>query len=784
MTNLDILFVSTPLLDLSYPPAAPAVLQSIVRHNGKTSNFFDTNLYLYNDICGRNDEVFEKITNKFITPVIDAVADNAVDLDIVDLFFDDDDFHGKYFIRRWLDEVINKIFDYKAEWIGISVFSYFSQRTSFLLAYELKKKNPNCKIVIGGKGSTVALFGPDSIAFSQRLRHMFNDEERENIGSNFYDVMLGLKLCDLAVKGEGENSIMEIWNPKLPEILNAKPINFVRGRVEDLVMEDVPFVDYDNYKLDEYRYITGSKILAITGSKGCVRRCTFCDIGVIWPKFKHRGGEHIAAEIIHLYKKYNVKKFFLTDSLVNGSKSAFKDFVSSLSKAMESENITDLTWHGQYITRPIEQVDQSIYPAMARSGAEGLTIGVETGSDSVRDHMAKKFASKDLDHEMEQFSKHGINTVLLFFSSYPTETWKDFLDTIYMWVRYQRYAADRTIYKMTLGQPYTHHADTPLWLMQDEIELKQDPRSDILWSLESNKELDFIERLVRRVISQEIAVALNLPLARNTPELIQLTGTLKSQRSDIERYFDLSNKSVPLYENIYNLPNVPSVIMTPPKLQEEIYNHLVNTTVEVTLVAHSDTEWLPTITMKLGDTTETFDVTKDGVTRKIQIVGKLNTIEQLELSFANQPIDQVNFYKVNEDSYHSNKRVTITSIKINGCEIAVKGTFINRRGKFTTSGMYMDSLITTEKRTELDSWYKDVLKKSKDHSLIKEMFTNGTFTLDLHFPVLNDIIDADTFMNRDDIRNDDAALTELKYELVKYDSKDQDQWIQMLKNLK
>jgi hypothetical protein len=169
MTKLDILFVSTPLLDLSYPPAAPAVLQAIVRANGKTCNFFDTNLYLFNDICGRDDVQFEKIANKFITPVIDNVLNNANELDIIDLFFDEDDFHGKYFIRRWLNEVVEQILAYNAEWIGISVFSYFSQRTSFLIAYELKKRAPLCKIVIGGKGSTVALFGPDNMAFTQRL---------------------------------------------------------------------------------------------------------------------------------------------------------------------------------------------------------------------------------------------------------------------------------------------------------------------------------------------------------------------------------------------------------------------------------------------------------------------------------------------------------------------------------------------------------------------------------------------------------------------------------------
>jgi hypothetical protein len=480
--------------------------------------------------------------------------------------------------------------------------------------------------------------------------------------------------------------------------------------------------------------------------------------------------------IIHLYKKYGVKKFFLTDSLVNGSKSAFKEFVSELSRAMNEENITDLTWHGQYITRPMEQVDQSIYEAMAASGAEGLTIGVETGSDSVRDHMAKKFSSADLDHEMAQFSKYQLDTVLLFFSSYPTETWRDFRDTLDMWIRYQRYAGDRTVYKMTLGQPYTHHADTPLWLMQDEIELKQDPRSDILWLLEGNPELDFIERLRRRVISQEVAVALNLPLARNTPELIQLSGTLKSQRADIEGFFDLTRKEVPLYFNQYQLPNWPAVVMTPPEIQQQLYNHLTKTNIVINLSAVSDTDWLPIVTVVLGNQQQTVVVPKEGTEVQLNITGKIGDSTDLTVEFANQPVNETNFYKVNADSYHSSKRVTINSIKINGCEIAVKGTYINTRGSFQASGQYQ----VNKDSTELRNWYNEVLAMAKDHSLIKELYTNGTFRLNLQFPVLNDIINSDAYMNKDDIRNDDAALTELKYELVKYDYKDQDKWINLL----
>lgn len=763
MASIDILFISTPLLDLSYPPAAPAVLQSVVKYHGKTCNFFDTNLYLYNDVCGRDDLLFENVTNKFITPVIDEIPDHAENLDIVDLFFDTDDFHGKYFIRRWLDEVTEKILQYDADWIGISVFSYFSQRTSFLIAHEIKKIKPEQKIVIGGKGSTVALFGPDSMAFSQRLAHMFTDEQRETIGSNFYDVMLGLRLADLSVKGEGENSIMEIWNPKLPENLNSKPINFIRGRVEDLDMESVPFVDYDNYKLDEYRYITGHKILAITGSKGCVRRCTFCDIGVIWPKFKHRGGAHIAAEMIHLYNRYGVKKFFLTDSLVNGSKSAFKEFVEHLSQAQEEQGITDLTWHGQYITRPVNQVDQDIYPAMARSGAEGLTIGVETGSDAVREHMAKKFASADLDHEMARFSENRITTVLLFFSSYPTEQWKDFVETLDMWIRYQKYAADRTVYKMTLGQPYTHHADTPLWLMQDEIDLRVDDRSDILWLLEENPDLDFIERLVRRVISQEVATALNLPLARNTPELIQLTGTLISQRAEIEKFFDLSTKSVPLYYNEYNLPGVPSMIMMPPDIQKVVYEHITNLEIALTFQSHSDTDWAPEVTVSLAEHNDRFVVPPEGITKIYRIHDVIGKKHNLVVLFNNQSVNDAYFFKTDDINWSSTKSVEITGLNINGAQVINDKDYYSERARFMPF---------------------DHVQGSETHSDPRLLYTNGVFKLDLVFPVLNDVLSCNKLQNKDDIRNDEESLYKLKQELIKYNHTDVEKWLKLLQDSK
>ena len=73
------------------------------------------------------------------------------------------------------------------------------------------------------------------------------------------------------------------------------------------------------------------------------------------------------------------------------------------------------------------------------SGAQSLSIGVESGSESVRDHMKKQFSNKDLDEFMEQAYKNQVKLRFLMIIGYPTETIKDFNDTLDMFERYKQY---------------------------------------------------------------------------------------------------------------------------------------------------------------------------------------------------------------------------------------------------------------------------------------------------------------------------------------------------------
>lgn len=561
-----------PVLDLQYPHAAPAILKAAAAMVGIPVKTFDFCLDLYKDVCAKDKDLFDQLQTTLMLPL----QSSAERQDVFDWLIERDD--HKHLLRQWLTTSVAKLVDYDI--IGLSVFSYNSHKTAILLCAYIRRYLPQAKIVIGGKGAGISPFGPDLYSFVNHFGSITGSVGKEIVyqdNMTLDQMLLQVGLIDHAIIGDAETA----WPDLLGKMLTEKTTQTtVKTDIEDMDLNQLPFVDYEDYELDHYPYINGEKVLAVTGSKGCVRKCRFCDIPVLWPKFKFRTGENIAGEMIHLHERFGVSKFYMTDSLVNGSLVAFKDFVKTLADYNRSKRKKAIRWIGQYITRPIHQVPQDIYRDIADSGGEGLTIGVETGSDAVRSHMQKKFSTADLDHELDQFSKHKISCVLLFFSCYPTETWDDFVDTLKMLMRYRRYAADNTIYKATLGVPYTHHIDTPLWYMHEELGLSFDYASDILWKVETNPELDFIERIRRRLILQEVAATITFPLSRNYFELLQLSEQLKTQRDIINDFFGTHDKVVPTYQNLYDLPNIGQLTLITPDLQQMIKDLLDNDNVD------------------------------------------------------------------------------------------------------------------------------------------------------------------------------------------------------------
>ena len=547
---IDLLVVSVPVLDLQYPPSSPAIIKACAQAAGFSARTLDLNIELL-QLAGTR-EAFYQVQYTFEN-VDTEVIDTA---DPVLAFFNG----SEALVRQWVDHSVALITQQNPRWLGISVFSYKSHKAVLLLCVELRRHLPDLKIVLGGRGASAYFLGPEHTRFVDKIKSFLGPYPWKN----FSETLLHYKLTDTIIQGDGEQAIVDL--------LNGDVSNSLTGDTAAINLEKLPFVDFDDYDLSAYDYVN-EPIIPITGSKGCVRKCTFCDIPVLWPKFKFRSGQHIAEEMIHLYQRHGVKKFYMSDSLVNGSLVAFRDFIETLSTHNTQHPGAEIKWVGQYITKARTTAqDDHFYDMLKASGGEGLTIGVESGSDAVRKHMKKQFTTEDIDWELHQFDQRGIVCVLLFFSSYPTETWEDFLQTVHMFMRYQKYCASGTVYKITLGVPYKHHAQTPLWNMQEEIGLITRKNDGILWHLTTNPDLTFFERCRRRLILQEVATALRLPMSRNTPELNEMIDSLRLHRKELEDFFP-HWKTTQAHEDRHKLLG-DSAILMPPEIQQLVNDHL------------------------------------------------------------------------------------------------------------------------------------------------------------------------------------------------------------------
>jgi hypothetical protein len=647
---MKIAFCNVPAWGLHYPAGAPAILKSIAISEGHQARCFDFAYDLFNGVSERNLSTYDELQTKLVIPSQwTRPVDGIPHLVLGDTEHD--------LIDTWIWLCVQKLIDYDPDWIGISVFSYWSHKSSMLLCAAIRQHMPDVKILLGGRGVTSTLFGPDRKSYLDAIAQTHLPMATEH--TYYREWMLAAGLADTVIEGDSEQAIRDWLNSGAKKISMFADIN-------DIKMGEIPYSDFDDYDLAGYPW-HHERALPLSGSKGCVRACTFCDVPKIWPKFIFKDGHHIADEMVYLNHRYSAKEFYVTDSLANGSMVAYMEFLRKIADYKDSGRIAqDIVWTGHYITRPRHQIPAEMYQLMARTGAQGLGIGVESGSDRVRDEMKKKFSTEDLDAEMAQFSANGITAVLLFFSGYPTETWEDFLDTIRMFHRYQRYAADGTLQKLSLGTPYQFAYDTPVEDLTDRYQMVIGDFGD-LWSAGVNLELHYLERVRRRMIMQEVCCLLNLPVSRNYYELLFMMNTVKSKREEIMQFFGLDSYEFVTHPNITGDQRLGDRVFMPLEVQNHMMQGVSTACVKLVVDFESDDAWRPVVSVQIGDHLHEIAITHNG--QEIVLDGHLPAHSNLAVMLTNQPAARTHFWTGDDANHYSCKQVMIRTFELNGVDL-------------------------------------------------------------------------------------------------------------------
>ena len=370
--------VFTPYVNNSaIPPLAPALLKSCLARENISSVVLDFNIEFHHWVdC--NDE-FKQISIWMNTPHY------QLDHPVFSEF------------QKFVNRCVEKVKLLNPEVIGISVFSHVSHPFVEDLCYALRLTLPNTHIVLGGSGCSVSL--------QQYLK-------------TWGEIMLENNLADTVIYGEAEHIIADVFKNKTLGAVSVPQISNT-----DLL--DLPIPDFDDYDLDLYGPRDSIQI-PVTSTKGCVRKCSFCDVAHIWPKFRYRQGQQVAEEIIQIHQKYGIVNFTFTDSLINGGLKPFREMNEHLSRMLPNT----VSYTGQFICRDRHSMPPRDFVLMAQGGCTKVSIGIESGSQEVRNHMKKGFSDEDLHYTTEQLLINNIHQSWNIIVGYPTETDADWQLTI------------------------------------------------------------------------------------------------------------------------------------------------------------------------------------------------------------------------------------------------------------------------------------------------------------------------------------------------------------------
>jgi len=311
------------------------------------------------------------------------------------------------------EDILRDVADSNADIIGITITTE-NRFDAFGQAKAIKRAFPEKLVVIGGPHATMA--GLDMM---------------EHIGE-----------IDLAVVGEGEETIVEIadWKraggsssglAKIRGIIyreGGKPI-FSGSRPVRENIDDLPYPAKHLVPIEKYNFrweVEGRMIPAanIMSSRGCPFNCNFCSTPITWGR-RVRGysPERVLREIRWNMERFGARYIWFNDDTFNFDPKRVVEICDRIVK-----DKLDIRFEAEV---RIDAMSYDLLARMREAGAHYITFGVEAGSERVRRQVIHKNIATDRVYEVLEWTRNlGLETTVFFIFSHPTETWQEAKETL------------------------------------------------------------------------------------------------------------------------------------------------------------------------------------------------------------------------------------------------------------------------------------------------------------------------------------------------------------------
>jgi len=652
------------------------------------------------EFCNKEIDVFAKLENYFILSEIElSNEENSI-------------------IDRILDHIVKTVIDANSRYIGFSVFSSYTQKITVQLLTRFKKIGLTDRIVLGGRGlSTYVERGA-----LQLLNLSSNESELE-----FFKILKERGLAKHMIIGDGEDAIVEFLN---------------KGEIEqnqfELKTMSKHWPDYTDYNFNDYIWVHDEPALDITGSSGCVRNCDFCDVRKQFGKYKFLPGRELAEQMIHLQQVYNINAFVLTDSLSNGGLKTFKEFVQYLADYNQSSP-TPISWSGQYICRDLTNSRSDIeeyYQLIKLSGAKGITIGAESGSNDVLTAIDKKSSVEALFFELDYFRKYGITCSLLTFCGHWSEKHEDFVAHCKMLIDFIPYVRAGTVSNVSLGSTFKMSSGTPEF---ENINIKKHSTNPDAWISRNNRGNTLKVRSQRRLIISKLAHAIEMGVVTQDSQFLQAqVESINHSLEDFNQFFSTYTTDTSQFD----------VIQESDDFVENMINYKKTLDIKLTIQG-SACKGNPNISIHLNDICLWHGDADPGLSNfsfaidqsQIKSTGNIFRIALTNKGNRDTVVDSTG-------SIIADKNIIIKELFIDNCDL------VNDFDFFYSNFYYADDLksagIGIWRNTSLNlnfdkpfvKWYSLRSNKNKSNSLIEksQMQTQALHSVEEYFKIMPEVI--------------------------------------------
>jgi radical SAM superfamily enzyme YgiQ (UPF0313 family) len=395
--DLDILLVMCPMWGLNIPPLGVSYLHAYLKKAGYSSLVLDINVDLFNKAANEHKDLWQMQNFR-------SWNDRHLFEDKVFSLF------GKE-----IDSYVNKIMAQNVKIIGFSV-NAGNLLFSIELAKRLKERDQS-KIIIFG--------GPHSKWFKTDINYL-EQNHLEQYKDWYWGFYLGL--VDIFVIGEGEAVLLEILrrfknNIELDQIpgtiLYRNKYLCFEGENFTQDLNTLPFPDFSWANLNAYT----EKKLPILLSRGCIRKCSFCNDTFVSAKYRCRSAENVFEEIKLRLVNNKISNFDFLDLIINGNLIELEKLCDLIIR----EKI-NLHWSAQGGIR--KDMSLGLLCKMKKAGCDGLTYGTESFSDKVLQLMRKPYTYEDIKKVLRNTAEAGIRVSTNIVTGFPGEGEKEFKESI------------------------------------------------------------------------------------------------------------------------------------------------------------------------------------------------------------------------------------------------------------------------------------------------------------------------------------------------------------------